>query len=126
MLFVGHFYRAMFFSLNRDLGSFPSNSSQPAGTLMIMNLYGELCYYENLLWAFRKAAKGKSGKWYVREFRKDLKNNLLQIQKELVCMSYKPRPLKTFVISDPKTRVISASDFRDRVVHHALDRKSVV
>lgn len=28
--------------------------------------------------------------------------------------------MKTFVIRDPKTRVISASAFRDRIVHHAL------
>ena len=37
-----------------------------------MNLYAELCFYENLLEAFRKAAKGKSSKLYVIEFRKSL------------------------------------------------------
>src|SRR3989344_564998 len=35
-------------------------------------------------------------------------------------MNYEPRPLKQFVIRDPKTRVIHASHFRDRVVHHVL------
>lgn len=39
---------------------------------------------------------------------------------ELRYGTYKPRPLKTFVLRDPKTRKISKSDFRDRVVHHAL------
>lgn len=34
--------------------------------------------------------------------------------------TYKPKPLKTFIIRDPKTRKISKSAFRDRVVHHAL------
>ncbi len=29
-------------------------------------------------------------------------------------------PLKKFVLRDPKTRVICVSEFRDRVVHHAL------
>ena len=29
-------------------------------------------------------------------------------------------PLKTFILRDPKTRKISKSDFRDRVIHHAL------
>jgi retron-type reverse transcriptase len=87
---------------------------------MLMSLYGELCFYENLLEAFRKAAKGKSGKCYVMEFRKNTKENLLQLQKELVSMTYEPQPMKTFVICDPKTRVISASAFRDRIVHHAL------
>ena len=108
-------------NLIRGLGAFPFNSTEPAGTLIVnCNLYAELCFYENLLEAFRKAAKGKSSKWYVREFRKDTKGNLLQLQKELVSMTYQPRQMKIFVICDPKTRVISASHFRDRVVHHAL------
>jgi len=34
--------------------------------------------------------------------------------------SYKPKPLVHFIICDPKTRKISKSDFRDRVIHHAL------
>src|SRR3989338_313930 len=67
----------------RDLGAFSSNSPEPAGILIMPqdNLYGELCFYENLLEAFRKAAKGKSGKWYVIEFRKDLKNLLLRLKR---------------------------------------------
>ena len=67
----------------RDLGAFSSNSPEPAGILIMPqdNLYGELCFYENLLEAFRKAAKGKSGKWYVIEFRKDLKNRLLRLKR---------------------------------------------
>ncbi len=35
-------------------------------------------------------------------------------------MTYNPQPLKQFSIKDPKTRLISAAPFRDRVVHHAL------
>ena len=34
--------------------------------------------------------------------------------------TYKPLPLETFILRDPKTRKISKSDFRDRVVHHAI------
>lgn len=34
--------------------------------------------------------------------------------------SYKTKPLKTFILRDPKTRKISKSDFRDKVVHHAV------
>jgi retron-type reverse transcriptase len=33
---------------------------------------------------------------------------------------YSPLPLKTFILRDPKTRKISKSSFRDRIVHHAL------
>jgi len=34
--------------------------------------------------------------------------------------TYKPKPLKTFILRDPKTRKISKSDFRDRIIHHTL------
>ena len=39
---------------------------------------------------------------------------------ELKNKTYEPKELTTFVLRDPKTRVISKSDFRDRVVHHAI------
>ena len=34
--------------------------------------------------------------------------------------TYKSRPLRIFQIREPKIREIGASDFRDRVVHHAI------
>ena len=83
-------------------------------------LYEKLCTYENLLLAYQKARKGKTQKVYVLKFEKELKNNLTQLQTELLKQTYAPKPLKTFIIRDPKTRKISKSKFRDRVVHHAL------
>jgi len=84
------------------------------------NLFQRLCSYENLLLAFRKAKKRKSMKPYVIEFEKSLENNLFQLQWELLTHTYKPRPLTVFTVRDPKTRKISSSDFRDRVIHHAI------
>lgn len=84
------------------------------------NLYGKLCSFDNLGIAFRKAKKGKTKKWYVREFEENLEKELLQLKYELENQTYFPKPLKRFVIRDPKTRVIHASNFRDRVVHHAV------
>ncbi|MDP2750440.1 MAG: reverse transcriptase domain-containing protein [Nanoarchaeota archaeon] len=84
------------------------------------NLWRELCSYENLELAFKKARKHKTLKRDVAEFEKNLEENLLQIRVDLLFNSYKPMPLETFIIRDPKTRKISKSDFRDRVVHHAL------
>ena len=84
------------------------------------NLYDSLCSYENLQLAFRKAKKGKSSKQYVIEFEKNLEDNLLLLRSELLLHSYKPQPLKTFILREPKTRKISKSDFRDRIMHHAL------
>jgi len=84
------------------------------------NLYKKLCSLNNLREAFRKARKGKTKKWYVKEFEDNLETELIKLKTELETLTYKPKPLKTFVIRDPKTRVISASNFRDRVVHHAV------
>ena len=83
-------------------------------------LYTLLCSYENLYLAFKKARKGKTLKPYVVEFEQNFKENLLQLRVELLFHTYKPKPLQTFILRDPKTRKISKSHFRDRVVHHAL------
>ncbi|HLC50695.1 MAG TPA: reverse transcriptase domain-containing protein [Candidatus Nanoarchaeia archaeon] len=84
------------------------------------NLYGNLCSYQHLELAFKSAKKRKSAKYYVVEFEKNLKENLQSLQTELLLHSYTPQPLKTFIVRDPKTRKISKSHFRDRVVHHTL------
>ena len=83
-------------------------------------MYEQLCSYENLELAFKRARRGKTLKPYVIEFEEKLKENLLQLQTELLSQTYKPEPLKTFIIRDPKTRKISKSAFRDRIVHHAI------
>ena len=87
---------------------------------MESDLFSEICSYKNLEIAFRNARKGKTRKAYVVEFEKNLKNNLLRLRKELIFHYYHPKPLVTFIISDPKTRRISKSEFRDRIIHHAL------
>lgn len=84
------------------------------------NLYSQLCSYENLELAFKKARKRKTMKEYVIEFESDLETHLKQLKHELETFTYSPSPLTTFIVRDPKTRKISASHFRDRVVHHAL------
>lgn len=74
----------------------------------------------NLTLAWRKARENKTKRPDVIEFEKDIVKNLLYLYYELKNKTYKPLPLKTFVLRDPKTRKISKSEFRDRVVHHAL------
>ena len=84
------------------------------------NFYPKIYNLGNLLLAWRKARKGKTKRLYIREFEKNLIKNLLELQKELENRTYSPRPLKTFILRDPKTRKISKSAFRDRIIHHAL------
>ncbi len=84
------------------------------------DLWKELCSYENLELAYKKARKHKTQKDYVRHFEKNLENNLLVLRSELSLHSYRPKALTTFIVRDSKTRKISKSDFRDRIIHHAL------
>ena len=84
------------------------------------HLYQTVCSYENLVLAWKKARKGKTLKQYVIDFEKDIKNNLALLRTELLLHAYQPRPLQTFILRDPKTRMISVSDFRDRIIHHAI------
>ena len=56
----------------------------------------------------------------MKEFESDLENNLRNLQYELKSFTYMPSPMTNFIVRDPKTRKISASHFRDRVVHHAI------
>ncbi len=60
--------------------------------------FNELCSYENLFIAYKKARKGKTSKPYVIDFEKDLEKNLMQLRAELLLHSYRPKPLKTFIL----------------------------
>lgn len=42
-------------------------------------MYEQLCSYENLLLAFKKARKGKTKKDYVIKFERGLENNLIKL-----------------------------------------------
>ena len=83
-------------------------------------LYPKIYSIKNLVLAWKNARKGKTQKNYVMDFERELGSNLKTLNEELKNQTYRPKPLKTFILRDPKIRKISKSDFRDRVVHHAL------
>jgi hypothetical protein len=83
-------------------------------------MYDQLCTWDNLLLAYRKASRGKRGQPNVAAFEHRLEDNLLALQYELLNRTYQPGPYTSFYIHEPKRRLISAAPFRDRVVHHAL------
>jgi RNA-directed DNA polymerase len=84
------------------------------------SMYTDLCSWNNLLLAFRKAAKGKRGHPCVAAFEYNLEDNLLQLQADLTDLTYHPGNYSSFYIHEPKKRLISAAPFCDRVIHHAL------
>jgi len=83
-------------------------------------LYPQICEWDNLYVAYRKARKGKRSRPPAATFEYDQEANLVRLQQELVEKSYSPGPYYSFYIHEPKRRLISAAPFRDRVVHHAL------
>ena len=86
------------------------------------NIYPKIYSMRNLILSWQKARKGKTRKDYIIEFESKLRENLICLHPKLKNQTYFPKPLKTFILRDPKTRKISKSDFRDRIVHHALVR----
>ncbi|HMQ59318.1 MAG TPA: reverse transcriptase/maturase family protein [Flavilitoribacter sp.] len=86
----------------------------------INGLFDGFTSFQNLLVAYKKAHKGTRRTEESSAFFFNLEKELLQIQKELLKLTYQPRAYRYFKIHDPKERIISVAPFRDRVVHHAL------
>ena len=84
------------------------------------NLFERVCALENLYLAARRARKRKTRKRYVEDFELHRERLIHRLQEELTNGTYEPSGYRHFHIHDPKTRLISAAPYRDRVVHHAL------
>lgn len=85
-------------------------------------LFGRLVSFENLLGAAQESRRGKRLKPNTARFDFNLERELLALQQDLLAHTYRPGPYYAFTIREPKTRLISAAPYRDRVVHHALCR----
>jgi RNA-directed DNA polymerase len=84
------------------------------------NLFEKIVTFENLLLASKKAMVGKKSKRSAASFYFDLENEIIALQQELKGVTYQPMPYTQFEIREPKVRKICSSEFRDRVVHHAV------
>lgn len=76
--------------------------------------------FENLLLAYYKAKTGKTGKAEVIEYGKHLQYNLQDLQRQILNSCVKTGNYRYFTIYDPKKRLICATPFGQRVLHHAL------
>ena len=84
------------------------------------NVWERVLDWENLLLAYRKARRGKTGQAEIQRFGLDLEYELADIRQGLQTHGYRPGGYRQFHIRDRKLRLISAAPFRDRVVQHAL------
>lgn len=76
---------------------------------------------ENFDLAAKKAIKSKKSKKAVRDFLKNREENLEKLRQTIISGNYKTTPYKTFVIFEPKRRVIYKLPlYPDHIVHHAL------
>ncbi len=83
-------------------------------------LFDQICAFENLYLASKKAEKGKRFRHEVAIFNAQRAENLLEIQRLLRAGQYPFGHFRTLKIIQPKPRLISAAPYRDRIVHHAL------
>lgn len=86
------------------------------------NLFSK-CFTEMSLYqGYVDAAKSKKGRRGCHRFERSLGLNISLLHDEIASGNYKPRPYYSFVIKEPKERVIYAPSFRDCVVQHAIYR----
>ena len=80
----------------------------------------EVADWHNLAAAFYRAAKGARNRAAAESFRANLDKNLAELRTEILSGEIRLGKMVSFTIRDPKTRLIHAPDFRERVLHHAL------
>lgn len=86
------------------------------------NLYQQVYDFENLYLAYLEARKCKRFRNEVLEFTRNLEENLITIQNELIWKTYKVGRYREFFVYDPKKRLIMALPFKDRVIQWAVYR----
>ncbi len=87
---------------------------------MTTTVFDAISSFRYLLAAAERARRANPTNTDAQTFFAELEFNLIELRQELQLGSYRPGPLRRFVIYEPKQRTISAAPFRDRVVHHAL------
>lgn len=84
-------------------------------------LWDKLISFENLYRAYKTASSnGHRTDESVMRFTRNLEENLINLQNELIWHTWTPDPVFEFIVYEPKKRVVQAPSFRDRIVHHAV------
>lgn len=75
---------------------------------------------DDLYRAYRSCRKRKRNTVQEQQFSFCVSDSLNQLRNELITGTYKPSPLRTFLIDKPVLREIFAPEFRDRVCQHYI------
>ncbi len=77
---------------------------------------------ENIEWALQRACRGKRQRTDVQEILCHPEEAILKVSEALLAARLPAGHFDSFVIHDPKKRVIHAAPLLDRIAHHALVR----
>lgn len=83
-------------------------------------LIEQIADLDNLRSAYEKTAKSKRMTYGFLEFKEYAEINLLKMRKEFLDGTWKQGRYDYFTVYEPKPRLISALNFKDRVAQHAL------
>jgi len=84
------------------------------------NLIDKIVSKENMLLAYERTARSKRKTFGYLEFKEYKQLNLDALADEMRSGEYKIGNYRQFIIYEPKPRLISALDFKDRLAQHAL------
>lgn len=80
----------------------------------------QIAGWENIQLALWKAARGKRQRPDVVHFFKNVDENLIELQTQILSGDLPWKSYRSFQIHDPKPRIIVAVNFTLRLVHHAI------
>lgn len=83
-------------------------------------LFLKLSQFDSLLTAAYQCRKGKANKRSTLIFFDNLEENIIGLLNDLVHQTYQTSPYHHFFVFEPKRRLVSAPNFRDRVLHRAI------
>ena len=86
------------------------------------NLFEQIVALDNLRHAFQRAARGKRHRAEVAAFQITIDERLADMSVRLQRGEFPVGRFRQFEIHDPKRRIITAPDFPERVLHHAIIR----
>ncbi len=83
-------------------------------------MFEKLASFENLLRAYKNCLRRKRNTQAAREIEPVYEKVLWRLKRELEQGIWRPKPYRSFAVTEPCLREIFAADFSDRIVHHAL------
>ena len=84
------------------------------------HLFDDIVDYGNIRLAFLKALRGNRSSSGAINFCRNIDENLASLRDKLITLNCGWGDYHSFMITDPKPRVISAAPFEQRIMHHAI------